>query len=216
MTEKQTNGCPRCGGAVFEAERIMAQDQAFHKSCATCKTCKRFLDSSNLCSAKLQDKYVEIFCQGCYSRFSGVAGFRGTLNTTWVDEKSSESYKNSSFVDLSVIKSSDPESACRKCTGVVFDLEKHYAKCGVYHKACFKCDSCSKRLDSFSSKYVETQGNELQCLKCFEEKYGSNPAPNVYAETSKIVSIDGKGCPRCGGAVFHAEEIFESGRCYHR
>lgn len=205
---KSSDGCPRCGGAVFEFERLLVQDQAFHKSCATCKTCKRLLDSTNVCSARLQDKYVEIFCQGCYSRFSGVAGFRGNLNTTWVDEKSSENY-NSTWIDPSVLKSTNPnDMTCKKCQGIVFDLERTHAKGGVYHKVCFKCDSCSKRLDAMtSSKYIETQNDELLCVKCYEEKYGdaNNTAPNVYPQTSKIISVDGTGCPRCGGVVYHAE-----------
>ena len=97
-------------------------------------------------------------------------------------------------------------------------MERYFAKCGLYHKICFKCDTCSKRLDSLSSKYVEvTESDELFCQKCFDEKYGTNSVvTNVYAETSKIVSVDGTGCPRCGGAVFQAEEIIESGRCYHK
>ena len=61
-----------------------------------------------------------------------------------------------------------------------------------------------------SSKYIETQNDELLCVKCCEEKYGdANSAPNVYAETSKIISVDGNGCPRCGGNVYHAEGTIE-------
>ena len=57
-----------------------------------------------------------------------------------------------------------------------------------------------------SSKYIETPNDELLCVKCCEEKYGdANNTPNVYAETSKIISVDGTGCPRCGGVVYHAE-----------
>ena len=135
-----------------------------------------------------------------------------------IDEKAAENCKTTGWTDPTTIKSTDPEIACKKCSGAVFDLEKFYAKCGMYHKMCFKCDTCCKRLDNLSSKtqYVETETNELLCQKCFEEKYGANGTPNVYAETAKIVSVDGQGCPRCGGAVFHAEEIIESGRCYHR
>ena len=65
---------------------------------------------------------------------------------------------------------------------------------------------------------METQNDhELFCHKCFEEKFGSiTIAPNIYSETAKIIAVDDKGCPRCGGAVYHAEEIFEGGRSYHK
>ena len=117
-----------------------------------------------------------------------------------------------------MIKSNNPSEACRKCQGVVFDLESHHAKAGIYHKVCFKCDSCQKNLDSLSAQYLETQDNNgLFCHRCFEEKFGSiTSAPNIYSETAKIIAVDEKGCPRCGGAVFHAEEIIEGGNTYHR
>ena len=91
-------------------------------------------------------------------------------------------------------------------------------KAGIYHKVCFKCDNCQKNLDTLSAQYLETQNdNGLFCHKCFEEKFGSiTNAPNIYSETSKIIAVDDKGCPRCGGAVYHAEEIFEGGRSYHK
>ena len=37
----ESNGCPRCGGAVFEAEKVMEKGKAYHKRCFTCVTCNR-------------------------------------------------------------------------------------------------------------------------------------------------------------------------------
>ena len=146
-----------------------------------------------------------------------MAGFRGAATNMWVDEKCAENgQKTSSYIDPSVIQSDDPDLGCRKCGGVVYDLESYYAKAGIYHKICFKCDSCTKNLDSINSQYVETANKGLFCLRCFEEKYVSNAAPNIYAETSKIMAVDGKGCPRCKGVVYHAEEIIEGGNVYHK
>ena len=136
----------------------------------------------------------------------------------WVDEKCGDGQRISGWSDPSVIKSNNPSEACRKCQGVVYDLESHHSKAGIYHKVCFKCDSCQKNLDSLSAQYLETQlDNGLFCHRCFEEKFGSiTSAPNIYSETAKIIAVDEKGCPRCGGAVFHAEEIIEGGNTYHR
>ena len=150
--------------------------------------------------------------------FTGIAGFRGAASNMWVDEKCGDGQRISGWSDPSVIKSNNPSEACRKCQGVVYDLESHHSKAGIYHKVCFKCDSCQKNLDSLSAQYLETQlDNGLFCHRCFEEKFGSiTSAPNIYSETAKIIAVDEKGCPRCGGAVFHAEEIIEGGNTYHR
>ena len=67
----------------------------------------------------------------------------------WVDEKCGDGQRISGWSDPSVIKSNNPSEACRKCQGVVYDLESHHAKAGIYHKVCFKCDSCQKNLDSW-------------------------------------------------------------------
>ena len=34
-------GCPRCGGAVFEAEKVVEKGLAYHKKCFTCSKCNR-------------------------------------------------------------------------------------------------------------------------------------------------------------------------------
>ena len=33
--------CPRCGGAVFEAEKVVEKGLAYHKKCFTCSKCNR-------------------------------------------------------------------------------------------------------------------------------------------------------------------------------
>ena len=71
LDENADQACPRCEGAVFEFEKVQVKDRVFHKNCTSCKSCERLLDVGSICSIKLQDKYVEIFCQGCYSRFTG-------------------------------------------------------------------------------------------------------------------------------------------------
>jgi hypothetical protein len=58
-TADQSSGCPRCRGAVFEAEKLSANGISFHKRCATCNSCNIKLDASSLCSAA----DGEIYCQ---------------------------------------------------------------------------------------------------------------------------------------------------------
>ena len=54
-------GCPRCGGKVFEAEKVPTKSNWFHKSCFSCATCKVKLDSTNFVDGPKN----EIFCKNC-------------------------------------------------------------------------------------------------------------------------------------------------------
>ena len=40
-------GCPRCGGKVFDAEKIKVKAGTFHKICFSCETCGKALNYSN-------------------------------------------------------------------------------------------------------------------------------------------------------------------------
>lgn len=64
-------GCPRCGGAVFAAEQMLAKGTMWHKKCFNCAECKRPLDSVLACDGP--DK--EIHCRGCYAKLFGPKGF---------------------------------------------------------------------------------------------------------------------------------------------
>ena len=39
-------GCPRCDGAVFQAEEVNIKGRVYHKKCLSCKQCKRPTDIS--------------------------------------------------------------------------------------------------------------------------------------------------------------------------
>ena len=206
--------CPRCLGSVYEMEKVQVKDRMFHKNCTTCKSCNRLLDATSVFGLTLQDKYIEIFCQGCYSRFTGVAGFRGN-SSLWVDEKCAD-VSRPQVVDTAALKSTDPDLACRKCQGIVYDLEKEFGKVGLYHKSCFKCDSCVKRLDTLNSTYIETDTSGIHCTRCFQERFGQS-VPQVYSETSKIKGeTEMDTCPKCKGKVFEAEKIMSRRFSYHK
>ena len=61
---KEGQGCPRCGGAVFAAEQMLAKGTMWHKKCFNCSECHRPLDSVLACDGP--DK--EIHCRACYAR----------------------------------------------------------------------------------------------------------------------------------------------------
>lgn len=62
--------CPRCDRSVFIAELMRGAGHAWHKSCFTCNTCNKRIDSSNLC-----EREAEIYCRSCYGKAFGPKGF---------------------------------------------------------------------------------------------------------------------------------------------
>jgi len=55
--------CPKCSGAVFEAEKVVSGRHVFHRQCLSCKNCRRQLDTSSFFDAT----DGEIYCRGCYT-----------------------------------------------------------------------------------------------------------------------------------------------------
>lgn len=65
------NGCPRCGGAVFAAEQMLARGTVWHKTCFNCLECHRVLDSVLACDGPDRD----IYCKLCYAKKFGPKGY---------------------------------------------------------------------------------------------------------------------------------------------
>ncbi|KAL7985411.1 hypothetical protein Chor_003981 [Crotalus horridus] len=64
------DGCPRCGQAVYAAEKVVGAGKSWHKACFRCAKCGKGLESTTLA-----DKDGEIYCKGksCYFRMYHVA-----------------------------------------------------------------------------------------------------------------------------------------------
>ncbi|KAK2885873.1 hypothetical protein Q8A67_016710 [Cirrhinus molitorella] len=62
--------CPRCGKAVYAAEKVIGAGNAWHKGCFRCAKCGKGLESTTLA-----DKDGEIYCKGCYAKNFGPKGF---------------------------------------------------------------------------------------------------------------------------------------------
>lgn len=66
-----TDVCPRCGKAVYMAEKMMGGGSAWHKStCFNCAACSKRLESTTLC-----EREGEIYCKSCYGRNFGPKGY---------------------------------------------------------------------------------------------------------------------------------------------
>jgi cysteine/glycine-rich protein len=74
--------CPKCGGAVYMAEKIVGAGSSWHIHCFNCSICNKKLDSTTVC-----DKEGQIYCKSCYGKEFGPKGVgfgmgAGTLTTT--------------------------------------------------------------------------------------------------------------------------------------
>jgi hypothetical protein len=83
---------------------------------------------------------------------------------------------------------------CRKCSSRVFEAEKMTAKCGWFHKDCFKCFNCNHLLDV--TNYQDGRKDGIFCRTChkaIEEEIKINSL-DIYAkavtETSVICHSD--------------------------
>ena len=50
----------RCGGAVFEAEKVAVKNDVYHKRCFTCRRCARAMDSLLVSVAPDGDVYCKV------------------------------------------------------------------------------------------------------------------------------------------------------------
>ncbi|KAK9498199.1 hypothetical protein O3M35_004066 [Rhynocoris fuscipes] len=125
---------------------------------------------------------------------------------------------------------------CPRCGGYVYAAEQMLARARAWHRECFKCAECTKRLDSVNC--CEGPDKDIYCKVCYGKKFGPKgygygqgggalqsdpnangevPAPRTtLIDTACIKAAPGQGCPRCGGVVFAAEQVLAKGREWHR
>ena len=61
--EGEYETCPKCGGIVYEAEKVVSRNSLYHRSCLACQQCAKKLSPSNFFDAS--DGHV--YCRQCYS-----------------------------------------------------------------------------------------------------------------------------------------------------
>ncbi|XP_060877324.1 muscle LIM protein Mlp84B-like isoform X2 [Metopolophium dirhodum] len=233
--------CVKCTKSVYAAEERIAGGYKWHKMCFKCELCGKFLDSTNCAE---HDK--ELYCKNCHGRKYGPKGYgfgggAGCLSTDNGEHLSNVSYYHTKPQGASESRSMAmaPEGeGCPRCGGFVYMAEQMLAKGRSWHRECFKCATCTKRLDSVNC--CEGSDKDIYCKVCYGKKFGpkgygygqgagalqSDPAYNGDVSTSRAPIIDtsttsikakaGEGCPRCGGVVFAAEQVLAKGSEWHR
>ncbi|XP_054261366.1 muscle LIM protein Mlp84B isoform X2 [Macrosteles quadrilineatus] len=229
--------CPKCGKSVYAAEERVAGGLKWHKMCFKCGLCGKFLDSTN-CS----EHEGELFCKNCHARKYGPKGygFGGGAGCLSMDKGEhlvgEQSDRSSGPRDVKAIARAAPGEGCPRCGGCVYAAEMMLAKGRKYHRSCFHCIRCKRTLDSL--EHCDGPDKEVYCRLCYAKRFGPRgvghggsgigltcdidddseiPAPRIHVQdTAVIMAEPGKGCPRCGGVVFAAEEVLAKGRPWHR
>ncbi|XP_026811682.1 muscle LIM protein Mlp84B isoform X2 [Rhopalosiphum maidis] len=233
--------CVKCTKSVYAAEERIAGGYKWHKMCFKCELCGKFLDSTNCAE---HDK--ELYCKNCHGRKYGPKGYgfgggAGCLSTDNGEHLSNVSYyhtKPQGATESRSMAMAPEGEGCPRCGGFVYMAEQMLAKGRSWHRECFKCATCTKRLDSVNC--CEGSDKDIYCKVCYGKKFGpkgygygqgagalqSDPAYNGDVSTSRAPVIDtsttsikakpGQGCPRCGGVVFAAEQVLAKGSEWHR
>jgi hypothetical protein len=222
-------GCPRCGGAVFAAELVLSKGREWHRKCFKCRDCTKTLDSIIACDGP--DK--EVYCKTCYGKKWGPHGYgyacgSGFLQTDGMTEEDISRERPFVSNDTTSIKAPEGQG-CPRCGGAVFAAEQQLAKGTMWHKKCFNCAECHRPLDSMLA--CDGPDKEIHCRLCYGKLfgpkgfgYGHTPTLSTNGESTMNHEgrpfggpkpTDGTGCPRCGFAVYAAEQKFSKNKSWH-
>ncbi|KAK7591198.1 hypothetical protein V9T40_002811 [Parthenolecanium corni] len=229
---KPGQGCPRCGGAVFAAELVLAKGREWHKKCFKCRDCNKILDSIIACDGPDKD----VYCKTCYGKKFGPHGYgfacgSGFLQTDGLTDEEISATRPFYNSNTTSIKAKSGEG-CPRCGGKVFAAEQQLAKGTVWHKSCFNCSTCHRPLDSMQA--CDGPDREIYCKPCYGKLYG--PKGFGYGHSPTLISTNGEstilfpetrplhgnkgrngnGCKRCGYAVYAAEQMISKGKVWHR
>eukprot|EP00300_Choanocystis_sp_HF-7_P021399 c20774_g1_i1.p1 GENE.c20774_g1_i1~~c20774_g1_i1.p1 ORF type:complete len:589 (+),score=120.73 c20774_g1_i1:22-1767(+) len=168
--------CPRCNEKV-EPKDQMADGIEWHKSCFTCKDC-----SKPLMPQLKEDLEGEVYCKICHRKRTGVANVNSTTDSN-------------GSVTARILAT---KVCCPRCTKQVMWRETVIGPSGAsWHKTCFSCKLCSKRLNV---ELAEEKDQEVYCKPCFRKEFGAIPF--------RTVTVGGtKTCPRCSTGVTWKEAI---------
>ena len=186
-------GCLRCGGAVFEAEKVLISNKiVFHRNCFNCQGCGSSLDALKVMIAPDN----KAFCKNCYKMVLKMDSHNLNIATD------------------SIMADSEDKSGCPVCGGRVYEAEKIATKTSWWHKSCFRCESCKHKLDM--SSYIEAE-SKIYCKTCYARNI-CNSARNKFGDKAGVRAGEGDkaGCLRCGDKVFSVDKVLAKAGVYHR
>lgn len=79
-------------------------------------------------------------------------------------------YSNGKIFGTLILQITFQGQGCPRCFGVVFAAELVLSKGREWHRKCFKCNDCSKTLDSIIA--CDGPDRDVYCKTCYGKKWG--------------------------------------------
>ncbi|THD24858.1 Cysteine and glycine rich protein 1 [Fasciola gigantica] len=168
--------CPKCHKAVYAAEKKIAGGKAWHSMCLKCGLCNKMLDSTTVAEHE-----GEVFCKQCHGRKFGPKGYgfgggAGALNMdsgTHLGNVGTEMGNKPTTAAGGGTVVPPEQGGCPRCGKRVYDAEKAIGcPSGLsFHKACFRCKTCGKSLDS-TTLCTQKEEREIYCKACYGKNFG--------------------------------------------
>jgi len=144
----------------------------WHKLCLKCEECDKLLSVG-----AYQEHDDCPFCKQCYGKLFGPKGYgfaggSAGLSANRDDETQEQVTMRNSYAESQVPKRSSNYSGapeCPRCEQPVYFAEEIFAIGMKWHKACLKCNSCGKKLDSSA---VNEHDQEIYCRTCYSKHFG--------------------------------------------
>ncbi|CAB4065063.1 Cysteine and glycine-rich protein 3,Cysteine and glycine-rich protein 2,Cysteine and glycine-rich protein 1,Muscle LIM protein Mlp84B [Lepeophtheirus salmonis] len=215
ITGTGKDACPRCGGQVFHAEKMLSKRNTFHKSCFSCFECRRPLDSTCCCDAP----EGEIFCKQCYGKNFGPKGYGygGTgsvpalMAPSTVGDFNGERIQTDFHPQGQMTKGTDGDG-CPRCGHSVYEAEKILGAQKCWHKRCFTCAVCNRHLDSFTVN--DGPDGNIYCHSDYSAKFGvrgygfGGGAGALQTEGSNMSQIKTRSIP-CVSKLFKINPVIK-------
>ena len=199
--------CVTCRESVHGANKMMVNNNIYHRRCVKCIRCDHFLEDGSVLT--LGEVF---FCLNCYN----------------IEMCTGKKRVNKPPVFREALK-------CRKCDQNVYSAEMVTALDSKWHKLCFKCGECDKILESgkeveYDDKPYCKSCHEKKFGRYFGAMYTAGPLSNSeelnkvndskcknFNTSTKIIPIsEFNKCVKCGDAVYAAEKMTAINKIYHK
>ncbi|XP_022082829.1 cysteine and glycine-rich protein 1-like [Acanthaster planci] len=163
--------CPKCGKTVYFNEEVVSAGSKWHKMCFKCDLCNKMLDSFTV-----KDHEGKLYCGGCHGKNFGPKGYgygvgAGTLSTGGAlgSKPSSETAYRPAGTGAGGGNKYGSADRCPRCSKSVYAAEKVIGAGQSWHKSCFNCKTCKKKLDSTT---LSDKDGEIFCKSCYGKDFG--------------------------------------------
>jgi len=188
-------------------KQFRMKKKPYHAECFKCSNCVKKISPSG--AAMFEEK---LFCSKCFAD----GGYRQKQVAT-----ASKTPAVAGSSSAAPSKFGGGGNKCVKCDKTVYAAETVSFEKQSYHAECFKCQDCSKVIQSASGAAVFE--DKLLCVKCFKDGGYKQKQTNTVKEykpstTSAAPSKFGGGgqkCYTCNTTVYAAEAISYEKKLFH-